>query len=502
MMEVGRDLREGAGELFANLVRVFRSPENFMEMVRNGRAHRRDAGIQMRLNRTLRKQFIEAFNNSARGQLSVDTDRTLRGYRMRNRISSVLLRPYEMFSLFNLPAKIVTASLFFKGSRMLALPVMGIWSVAVPLGAMIGSRMGLVYRDAKNKQQEAELASAGFIVPARMEVRDDKVSVQGHEIAQDFVSGFPILNKKTPEWIVSSYDSRQKIFGVSEKLHAAGFEALRTKRLTTEDVSAVRYGVANRALQGCAYAFALIFPEMNAQEALRSVKFMADEKLPLVDAGAGLTSGFRRAAQLPQEAGYAPLPEIILKAIEPFCLRGAEDQGLSALAGKISMNELRDLAKLYSLGVALDAGKARNVLRMMDDARFSENLRFGQMIEIALWPDKTSALFDNLWKDRDYRPLGYDMLKEFVVHADGWGNVALRLMRHDYVRQLSGENIRELALPENAHWAHVYHDLRLTCPDAANVPHNDLRGMVQEFGLNAVEKLAQKPVPSHVARFG
>jgi hypothetical protein len=492
-----RNARAGIAGLAGAACNFLRNPSQLRDKMREWKRLRQEAALQARLNRQIRRQFIKAFNRSAKKKMSLEINNMMRRYKSRNGgLFAAFLRPYEAFSSWNMPAKILSMVAFAKGVRHLLWPVMGIWGVVVPLCALIVERMALVYKNAENRRQEEKLAQLGLTVPCNFEVRNGKVLVMDKEISSNLPIGFPVLHTNIPEWVVTEYDGERKGLTAPKTVHAAEFEALRRNCLSQHDVEKIKESFSGHNIQqNCVYAFSIIFPDQTIEEQVAQVRALAEEriKMPLTvnEKKRGLSAKFCHAARRQGETCDAPLPEAMLRALEPFCLYEPGDSGLSILAEKVTLGDIRYLTELQALGAGLERKQALEVVRMLKDVRFSGELSFRQIVEVALWPAELAGTFDDLWKDREYRTrFGFDALKEMALNADGWGGVALRLARHDYSRSLSGEQIIELALPENEHWAKVYHNLRLSMPEIAQtVAHDDLKKAVQEFGWMAGENL-------------
>lgn len=496
---VARETREGLADISGVAAFYLKNPAVFRGKWAVWKQTRKDAATQARLNRQIRKQFIRAFNASAARKMSVETNDAMRRYKFRNGFLSALLRPYEVFTFWNMPSRIATAAVCFKAARMLLYPAMGLWGVAVPLAGFIGARMASVYTKSENKRQEEALAREGFVVPCDFEVRQGQASVMGRDIAQGAPLGFPVMHTGTPEWVVSTYDSSRKSLTSPRTIHAAAFEALRGGRLSVQDIVQIDAAFPKQpALKNCACAFAVVFPARTTDELTAEVQQLSQTIVAMPAPQGkkqGLSAAFNRAAKPMRDVTVA---EASLQALEAFCLQGAETaSGLSILAGKATPDDIRYLVHLQSLGITFDAPQAKDAVRMLKDPRFADELSFRRIADVALLPAAQASAFDDLWKDREYRTrFGYDLLREIVRNAEGWGGVALRLARHDYARSLSGEQLAELAQPENEHWAKVYHELRLSQPETmAGVCHDTMKEAVQAHGFLAAARLSAQRQP-------
>lgn len=477
---------------------LLRHPAHLRSQIRVWAQQRRDAAIQTRLNRQIRQQFIKAFNQSASKKLSVEINESMQRYKSRNGFTAGLFtRPYEAFSSWNMPAKAIAIFALSRFLRILLWPVMGVWGVVVPLGLLVAERMTIASRDAENKRRETAFAKEGLLVPCDFEVKDGKAFVLEREVAPDMPVGFPVLRQETPEWVVTRYDAARQRLSSPETLHAADFEALLRHSLSWQDFESVEAAFPEqKTLRDCACAFSVIFPEKSVDTVVSELKTLADEKTSAVRKAprknAGLSALFTGAAG---KTDRLLLPEAALRALEPFCLNETKNGGLQALSGKITLDDIRFLIELGACGNVIGRKEAGEISRMLKDPRFSKELTFRQIAEIALWPGELPAMFDDIWKDREYRErLGFESIKRMILNADSWGNVALRLVRHEYTKSLSTEQIIELAMPENAHWARAYHKMRLSLPaEVSNATgHDALKAAVQEHGLHA-EKILTGP---------
>ena len=497
VVDTARDIADGVGAIAKEVWGFVGHPSQWRPRIEAAKARRQDVALATELNRNIRKQFIEAFNRSAQKKMTVETRDVLRQYKKRNGYISALLRPYEKFSNWRLSAKVVGAGVFFRAAKRLLWPVMGAWGMIVPLAAFVGARMAIVYREAKNKQQEAFLAREGFIVPCTFDVKDQKVSVLGREMTQDFTAGFPVMYRETPEWVVAKYDAEKKALAKPATLHAAGFEGLRTGAVTWDDVAKVQAafpGYTER--QGCVYAFALLYPDACIDKQIDSVAKMAEETRAAPDAprDMGVRAVFSRLAKAQSED--ASLAAAALKALEPFCVAGREADRLSTLSGKVTRDDLRFLISLGDLGSGPGREQAKEIFRMAKDARY-ETLSFRDMVSVAVAPPQVGAAFDELWKDREYRArFDFDFIRDVAFNLQGWGATALKLTRHDYSKSLTPDDIRELSAPENEYWAPAYHRLRAAQPDAcAKLSHAEIKDLVQEYGVKAEEVIASRAEP-------
>jgi hypothetical protein len=478
-----RETREGIVDIAGAVAPYVKSPALLLDKMKVWKQQRQDMALALRLNRQLRRQFITAFNKSAAKKMSVEVNEGMKRYAFRNTVVSALLRPYEIFAAQNAPVKIGAAMVFFRAARMALYPVMGAWSVAVPLAAFIGARMAGVYKHAENKRQEADFAEAGFVVPCDFGASEGRAQVLGRDVQDGQAFGFPVMHRDRPEWVVSSYHAAGRTLTTPATMHAAAFEALRTGRYLP-DVAAAFPGQA--AAQNCAFALSVLMPALPVDGIIAAVSPMTKE-IVAVPAPAvkkeGLSAAFHRAAKPFRDVSVA---EAALSVLEPFCLQGKDTAAsLAALSGRVTLDDIRSLVHLQSVGIVMGAVEAAEALRMARDPRF-DGLSFRQIAEVALLPRDQSAAFDDLWKDRECRAhFDYGQLRDIVEHAQGWGGTALGLARHGYARTLSGEQLIELAQPENEHWARVYHDLRSARPDV-EVSHETFKASVQAQGYQAV----------------
>lgn len=488
----------GMGEFARDAGRFLVSPSLWPEKIRSSMRQRRDAATGIALNRQIRRQFMEAFNRSAGNKMSVEVNEIMRQYNVRNTLFSALLRPYEIFSLWNAPSKIAAAAAFYKGVKIALWPVMGAWGLAVPMAAFVGSRMALIHRDSRNRQQEALLAREGLVIPCTFEVRDQKVFVAGHEIDRDFTAGFPVMHRPGHGWVVSRYDSEKKRLERTETIHAAGFEGLRTGRLSPDDVDVVRNAFKKQEpMQNCAYVLSMLLPGLPVSDVVGQVNALAQERLEVPEPAPGksgaLKKFFNRAAgRTDRNTREISMPEAVVRAFGPFFLTGKNDTGLEPLAGKIDLENIRYLSELLAHGIALGRESASYAAQKMNDRRFSETLSFREIAELSLWPQKTAAIFEDLWKDRDFRGrFGFPAMQDMIANIDTWGGVALNLARHDYTRSLSENQIIELSMPENAYWAKIYHAMRVSrASETAGLSHDDLKNRIRQMGLAVDYSLA------------
>ena len=154
------------------------------------------------------------------------------------------------------------------------------------------------------------------------------------------------------------------------------------------------------------------------------------------------------------------------------------------------MNDVRYLVDLKSLGVELNQKQSSEVLRMIEDPRFSKTLKFREIVEVSLWHESKAKAFEEFWKDREYRSrFGFEFAKTTIGSLNEWGGVALRLAMFDYTKNLSEQQIVELAQPENQHWAKPYHQLCTNVPQAMKTSsHESLKQLVKEFGVEATNE--------------
>jgi hypothetical protein len=433
---------------------------------------RQDSSDATRLNRQARSAFAEAFNRSARKKLTVEINDTLRRYKRRNTsLLSFPPRAYEAFSTFSLPVKIAAIVAVSKIARLALWPVMGAWSVAAPLCLLVGARMMKTHKDAANKRDEDFLSGAGLITPCSFSVKDGAAFISDIPVRDGLPIGFPVLMTDTPEWVVRRYKSATRSLEENTIMHAAQFEALRLQSVSPDDQRTIDSSFTDRTDKDCVYILSLLFKDAPVTEHIATVRaFAAESKESIV---------FNTAAQ-------PPLSHDVVRALAPFCMTGNTGVGLSALAGKMGKSDLTYLAALQSMGHAPDKKQAQDIFRMAADPRFKETLCFRQIAEAALLPEPQKKMLDEFWKDREYRArFTFDQLSDMVVHAEGWGGVALRLARHDYSHALTFEQIRELSQPENAHWAQTYHALRIS---GASMPHDALKKDIEENGCYATGK--------------
>ena len=492
VVRTARDTAEGFREIATGIWGFIGHPSQWRPRMEAAKLRREDLALQTSLNRDIRRQFIEAFTRSTQKKMTVGAAGIMRQYKARNGWISTLLRPYEKYSNWRMSAKIAGAAIFFRAARKALWPVMGAWGMIVPLAAFVGARMAIVYREAKNKQQEAELAKEGFIVPCTFEVKDKKVSILGREMTQDFFPSFPVMYTETPEWVVARYDALKKALDKPQPLHAAGFEALRAGTLVWDDIKKIRDAFPEQEQkQGFAYALSVLFP---GTDAIAQTRQMSSEETPVLKPAEafdpGVKATFRRLAKAAKEEDKS-LPATALAALSSFCMAEKDDAGLTALAGRVSPDDLRYLSGLRGLNAAPDRAQAEAVTRMIQDPRF-DTLSFRDITEVALAPAAVSAAFDDLWKDREYRArFDLDFLRDVAFNINGWGATALRISRHDYSQNLSSDDIRELAAPQNELWAPIYHRLQVSQPEAAaTLTHGELKALVQEYGIKAGEALA------------
>lgn len=497
VVATARDIADGVGALAKDVWGFVGHPSQWRPRIEAAKQRRQDVALASELNRNIRKQFIEAFNRSAQKKMTVGTHSVLRQYKKRNGYISALLRPYEKYSNWRLSAKFIGAAVFFRAARRALWPVMGAWGMIVPLAAFVGARMAVVYREAKNKQQEAQLARDGFIVPCTFEVKNSQVSILGREMTQDFTAGFPIMHQDSPEWVVAKYDAAEKTLAKPSVLHAAGFEALRAGAITWDDVAAVRAAFPDHPRrEGCVYAFSLLYPGADIGQQIDSVRKLADEQAapPEQSKDMSIRATFNRIARAKTED--LSLAAAALRALDPFCVAGKEAGGLSSLAGKVTRDDIRYLISLGDLGEAPGREQAAEIFRMANDARFA-TLSFREMVEVAIAPPQASAAFDELWKDREYRArFDFDFIRDVAFNMQGWGGTALKLTRHDYSKSLTTDDIRELAAPENEYWAPAYHRLRTAQPEAAaKLSHAELKDLVLQYGVKAEDVIASRVEP-------
>ncbi|MDE1153696.1 MAG: hypothetical protein PW788_14265 [Micavibrio sp.] len=491
------ELLQNCGSLLMQLgskaLEYARHPSRLREHMNVWTALRQDRAQQTRLNRQVRSQFSEAFNRSAKKEMTVDLHEKLRRYKRRNGFYSALLRPYEGFSSLSFPLKIAAAAAFSKSLRLLLIPVVGVWAIAVPLVAFVASRMGLIYRDAENRRQEEEFAKSGLVTPFTFKVEAKKTSVQGQQIDDAFMVGFPVMHRETALWMTSTYSDARKKLENRSLTHAAEFEACRSGSVSVSEAAGFRDIFAHdQGAKNCAFLLSVLFPEKQASEIIGAVQHMQSEtaQIPAQGQKTGLSAKFKSSAgdanaeNLLTQAGF---PAAIVSALDAFCLRGREDRGLSIFSGKISMDDIRFLVGLQALHLRPDAQQAKEISRMLRDPRFADEMPLKKIIEVALWPKEHVAIFDELWKDREYRArFGFDALKDMTFNIEGWGGVAVNLARHAYTQSLSGKDVIELALPQNEYWAKTYHQLRLSLPETTqNVSHADFKAAVHQFGLAA-----------------
>lgn len=472
-------------------------PSQFRAQMEIWSQQRQDRTQQNRLNRQVRSQFAEAFNRSAKKDMTVGLHAALCRYKRRNIFFTACLRPYEAFSSLSFPLKIATAVGFSSSLRYLLWPVIGVWGIAAPIAAFIVSRMGTIYKNSENRRQEEDFAKLGLVIPCTFTVAAQKTTVTGRLMDDGFMIGFPVMHSQTPEWITSTYNNTLKKLDNRTLTHAAEFEACRSATVTDAQACSIRKIFAEDASgKNCAFIFSILFPEKTACQIVSDVQQLAAEtaKMPSPEFGISLSEKFALhsgTGSARKRNKSVPMPVAVVKALEPFCLRGPEDSGLSVFSGSICMDDIRFLVELQTLGLSPDAGQVQDIVRMTKDARYSGELPLQKIVEVGLWPKDRAAVFDDLWKDREYRTrFGFDILKDMAFNIEGWGGVAVSLARHSYTQALDSAELIELALPENEHWAKAYHKLRISMSDAAHtVSHSDFKTSVQEFGLAAGEKI-------------
>ena len=506
------ELLQECGSLLTQLGRkaaeYARHPSQLRDQMKIWAEQRQDRTQQARLNRQVRSQFAEAFNRSAKKEMTVGLYAKLRRYKNRNSFYSALLRPYEGFSPLSFPLKIAAAATFSKSLRWLLVPVVGVSAIAVPLVIFAASRMGLIYRDAENRRQEEDFAKSGLVTPATFKVEAKKTSVMGQPLADGFMFGFPVTGRDEASWVTSTYNDAQKKLGNKALTQAAEFEACRSGTVSAAEAAGFREIFAdNQSAKNCAFLLSILFPEKQAGEIIDTVQHMQGEtaRAPAEGQKTGLSAKFKISAggasgeSLPMSVS---LPAAIISAFDAFYLRGRDDRGLSIFSGKIGMDDIRFLVELQALHLRPDAQQAKEICRMMRDPRFADEIPLKKIIEVALWSKEHAAVFDDLWKDREYRArFGFDALKEMTFNIEGWGGVALNLARHAYTQSLSGEEVIELAQPQNEYWAKTYHQLRMSLPETAqNVSHAEFKAAVQQFGLAAGGQICALATPHACAR--
>ncbi len=487
------ETREAVADVAGIVADFVTHPSQWRPKMQEWAEKRQDGAMKTRLNRQIRSQFMQAFNLSASKKLSLEVNEDMDRYRSRNKTMSLLLRPYEAFSYFNLPLKLVTAFAFFKGLRDLLAPVMGPWAMIVPLTAFVGGRMGVAYRDAENKRQEEKFSANGLVVPCDFAVAKSTPSVMGFAVADRQPIAFPLMHQNAPEWLLSRYDETNKKLTKPETVHAAVYEAaLSDMGFEADQVKINEAFPQQKSLQDFTAMMTIIFKDQSVEALILQTQELAKEtvKVPVeAKKDTALSAAFAAVNPAKREATF---PEAAMKVLEPFCLRGNDGAGLSALAGRVGEGDIRFIVELQSLGHRADAAQATEALRMLEDPRL-ENLSFRQVMEAAMLPKAQAADLAEMLKDREYRTrFGFDMLRDMVIYAEGWGGVALKLSRHEYTKLLSDDDLRELAQPENEYWAKTYHQMRMSMKgQTQNVAHADLKKMVMELGLTASDALSR-----------
>ena len=461
------EIREGIADFSSIICDTFKSPDHLRALLNRWERQRRDGEIKTRLDRQIRRQFIQAFNLSATKKLSVEINEEMEKYQQRNGLFSLTLRPYEELMNLNVFLRFPAIIGVFQAARYLAYPLIGAWSVALPLAGLIGMRVALLCKEGQNSRQEKRLESLGLLVPCRFDVEGGAVAVGGKVLRHNLPIAFPIVNQSSPEWLLSFYDSNECRLSRAFSVHASALEALRLNRLTRDQFNTAIKSFPDQCGRNLFFACCVFFTGLDVKE----------------------ISSF--VSQITQEKGAA---EKILRMLEPFCIASDKDDGLSVLAGRLNMQDLRYLESLSGLGNSLSGEQAKDIKRMLSDSRFSSSLGFRDMVEISLWPRERSSSFEELWKDNSYREkFGFDALKETLENMNSWGGVALRLARHDYTKSLTGRQIIELSLPENEHWAKAYHLLAIESPESVeSIGHEQMRQAVQKQGLLAFKDKLQR----------
>jgi hypothetical protein len=473
---------------------VLSSPSRLRAKISEFSERRKDRKIEARLNGQIRKQFITAYEASDKDEFSVKTSRTIEDYKSRNGPKSWLLKPYEAFSHWNIPSKIVTGLGLFKGASYLLAPIIGAWSLAVPMTGMIVSRMALTYKDAKNLRQEQLLAKNDEVAPIRVCVTGGALIYNGINVSDNFKVAFPVQFTKTPTWLASDYLKDKQQFSKPQRQHGFVHElSLRPQGQKILDQIKTDFS-ADEDMQNMAALLVLLFPKQNTAERTALIKNYASQVVNTAqnDKKTGLKGFFAISAQA--ERADIAMHVAIVKAFEPFAKRNLQGQGLSRLANVMTKNDVEYLAHMLGRDMTLRTEQAELIQDSYRKAAKYKALNFTERVEIALYPKHTQTMLLDLWDDSKIRQkFGFGALKDIVQNYDGWGNTALKLNTHDYAQGLSAVQIMELAQTENAHWAQVYHELK-TAPelDTAHLSHIALKNLTLQFGKSAKEKLLRE----------
>lgn len=488
-------LRESMDDVKA-VFSVLTSPARLKAKMADFSQRRKDNKVAARLNGQIRKQFIAAYDASDKDEYSVKLNRMLDDYKARNGAKSWLLKPYEIFSHWNIPSKIIAGLGFFKGASYILTPVMGAWALTVPLGTMIASRMALTHKDASNLRQEQQMAEKGIVAPIRVSVKNGALLYNGVNVHDNFKVAFPVRFQATPEWITAEYLKEKQHFAKHKTEHAFTHE-LSLRPDGAEKLAAIMARFRNdKDAQNAAALLHIVMPDSEGDAINARVAANADKMInvPAEKKGGYLAQVFSKTSGAGDAYTEISMNAALVKAFEPFAKRMPQDLGMKPLSGALTQDDTEYLAHMLSRNLCVGDKQASLIQTMYKKNATYQMLSFTQRVEVALFPENIQTMFMELWSERHLRDkFDFSSMREIILNFDDWGAVALKINAHDYAQDLTAAQIIELSQSDNAHWAKIYHDLKTDdAISTAHLTHSALKSLTQRFGQASKEQLTRQ----------
>ena len=387
------------------------------------------------------------------------------------------------------------------------LPVLAL----TPFILMIGAGLCLI-GPLNKKVQETEnvFRKEGLAVPNFAKAKDAQLYLGFNKFEklseEDVLISFasPVLGHSYPEWVMTPYDKEAKEFGHRQRIHAAGFELLWRNKKTMRDIDAIRnldpaflnegkdtnranlytknvmcqmYGckeTADHPLTTFMYMMSALFPENSLEENKEIAR-----KFDSMD-------GSFRLGETTQKT------TAIISTINALN-ELSRAQGLTLLAGKVTIEDIEIMAANASDNVVLNEDQAKDVIKLI--AHKDLDLPIHRIMEAVIEKDQWGSDYLEMCLHPEVsQQLEDSALEEIARHChkghNQWGQFAKEIITFDYTKNLSFDEIKDIAFNQKT-WGQSYHNMHQYMPEeAASLSHEALK-RIALLGPKAMSTLAK-----------